>query len=102
MLLNLVLEPERIAYKFQGWRGPVHMAVGFGVGLFGYFVVNLFMFVSSFGRTQAPLGATTIWIVLAIEAVALVTMLYGAWLFYKDTMYQAWRIDAELHRHTRW
>ncbi len=102
MLLNLLLEPERIAHKFEGWRGPVHMAVGVGVGLFGYFVAQIFIFLSSLGRIQVPLGTTTIWIVLAIEAVALVTILYGAWLYYKDTMYQAWRFDAELHRHTRW
>ncbi|MEG2469116.1 MAG: hypothetical protein RSB86_17220 [Comamonas sp.] len=102
MLLDFFFEPEKFAYKLKGWRGPVQMLVGLGFCLVGYLVAQLFLLVSSFGKVQPPLEGVPLWMFLAIEAVAFLTMLSGAWLWYQDSTYQAWRETAEKHRSTRW
>lgn len=81
----------------------MHMLEGLLYGFGGYAWALIFSVVSSIGQPTAnPIEGTPLWIVLGIEGLALVTVLYGAWLYYMDTMDQAWRFDAELHQHTRW
>lgn len=100
MVFEIFFETERLAYKTKGWRGPIEMVVGFVFGLIGLMLLHVFKQVLSFvGQHQVRLEGAPVWIFLGIEFVALLIFLQGAWHYYQDTMYQAWRYAAEEYKY---
>ena len=100
-MLSLIFGSERVAYKLKGLRGIYEMLAGLLICLFGYSVAEIFLAVQSMSKVQLPLDGVPMWMFLAIEAVALLAFLTGAWLYYQDATDEAWREVAEMHRNTR-
>lgn len=101
-MLSLLFEPERVAYKFGKWRGPLNLLVGFGFSLVGFLVKKIFLLVVSMGQSSEGLNGTPLWIVISIFGIGALIISYGFWLIYQDLVNQKWRIDAEMYRQTRW
>lgn len=96
-MLDLFLDTERTARNLKGWRGPIMMLCGFGISLFGLFVTYIQSLLLAFART-VQLSSTPIdYISVGLMAVGFIATLYGLWVYYKDTMYQAWRVECGNH-----
>lgn len=96
-MLDLFLDTERTARKLKGWRGPMMMLCGFGISLFGLVVAYIQSIFFEFARTAQPTSSQIDYISLGFMAVGFIAMLYGFWVYYKDTMYQAWRVESGNH-----
>lgn len=99
-MLDLFLDTERTARALGKWRGPMMMLCGLGLFLVAFFVAKIQALVLSFSSLKIEAPQALFYVSMGIFGLGCAAIFYGLWVYYKDTMYQSWRIES--NDYTRW
>lgn len=99
-MLDFFLDTERTARTLGKWRGPMMMFCGFCLFLVAFFFAKLQALLLSFIRLKIDIPQGLFYVSLGIFGLGCAAIFYGLWVYYKDTMYQSWRIES--NDYSRW
>lgn len=100
-MLELLLNPGRIASKFGKWRWALYFAAGVVSWVVGWALIKI-LTVAQQMSPSTNAAEFQLWVLGISSVIALAFMMYGVWLYYVDETRESYKHRADEYRKQGW